>query len=69
MDHVIPLSLGGKTKWENMVAACGSCNSLKGNKTRMKPKKVPYVPTYYDLVAKRKQLDMTIKHEAWRNYI
>ena len=69
MDHVIPLSLGGKTKWENIVAACGSCNALKGNKTHMKPKKVPYVPTYYDLVAKRKQLDIQYKHEAWRNYI
>ena len=69
MDHVIPLSLGGKTKWDNMVAACGPCNTLKGNKTRMKPKCTPYEPDYYDLVAKRKQLDMPIKHEAWRTYI
>lgn len=69
MDHVIPLSLGGKTKWDNMVAACSPCNTLKGNKTRMKPKNKPYTPTYYDLVAKRKQLDMPIKHEAWRTYI
>ena len=69
MDHVIPLSLGGKTKWDNMVAACGPCNTLKGNKTRMKPKCTPYSPDYYDLVAKRKQLDMPIKHKAWRTYI
>ena len=69
MDHVIPLSLGGKTKWDNMVAACSPCNTLKSNKTRMKPKNKPYTPTYYDLVAKRKQLDMPIKHEAWRTYI
>jgi len=27
------------------------------------------VPSYYDLVAKRKQLDITFKHEAWRTYI
>ena len=52
-----------------MVAACGPCNTLKGNKTRMKPKCTPYEPDYYDLVAKRKQLDMPIKHEAWRTYI
>ena len=35
MDHVLPLSRGGKTTWENMVAACGPCNTMKGNKTNM----------------------------------
>ena len=25
-DHVIPKSKGGKTKWENVVAACSKCN-------------------------------------------
>mmetsp|Transcript_1703 Transcript_1703/g.3821 ORF Transcript_1703/g.3821 Transcript_1703/m.3821 type:complete len:304 (+) Transcript_1703:203-1114(+) len=32
MDHVVPLSKGGKTSWENMVAACSSCNQVKGDK-------------------------------------
>ena len=31
LDHVRPLSLGGKTNWENIVAACGPCNGKKGN--------------------------------------
>lgn len=33
IDHVIPRSLGGKTIWENVVSACRSCNTRKGNRT------------------------------------
>ena len=33
IDHVIPRSRGGDTSWENVVAACQSCNSRKGNRT------------------------------------
>ena len=32
-DHVIPRSRGGRTTWQNVVAACGSCNLRKGSKT------------------------------------
>ena len=31
-DHVIPLSKGGATIAENIVPACGRCNSSKGNR-------------------------------------
>jgi 5-methylcytosine-specific restriction endonuclease McrA len=33
LDHVIPLSKGGKYSASNVVAACGHCNTSKGNKT------------------------------------
>lgn len=33
MDHVIPLSRGGKDSKDNVVAACLHCNTSKGNKT------------------------------------
>ena len=69
LDHVIPLSKGGRTSWENIVAACMPCNTRKGNKTVMKPKREPYAPDYYDLVSKRKQMELKIKHPSWTNYI
>jgi len=33
IDHIVPVSKGGLNTWENMVAACHSCNSRKGNRT------------------------------------
>ena len=33
IDHVIPRRLGGKYAWDNLVAACPSCNHRKGGKT------------------------------------
>jgi 5-methylcytosine-specific restriction endonuclease McrA len=69
LDHVLPLSKGGKTSWTNIVAACGPCNSRKGNKTNMKPRRTPYAPSYYELVANRKQLEMHIAHPSWTAYL
>ncbi len=33
IDHVIPRSKGGQHTWDNVVIACGSCNSRKGDRT------------------------------------
>lgn len=33
IDHVIPQSKGGDSSWSNMVTACISCNSKKGDKS------------------------------------
>ncbi|XP_022745167.1 uncharacterized protein LOC111295742 isoform X2 [Durio zibethinus] len=45
IDHVLPVARGGEWKWENLVAACAKCNSMKGQKTpdeaNMKLIKVP----------------------------
>lgn len=32
LDHVIPISRGGRSSWENVVCACLPCNVRKGNK-------------------------------------
>ena len=69
LDHVKPLSLGGNTSWENIVAACGPCNTRKGNKLHMKPIVQPYRPDYYELVAKRKKLGFDVRHKSWLAYL
>jgi 5-methylcytosine-specific restriction endonuclease McrA len=33
LDHVLPRSMGGLTRWENVVAACRRCNLIKGART------------------------------------
>lgn len=33
IDHVVPISRGGKHSWQNVVCACINCNKIKGNKT------------------------------------
>jgi 5-methylcytosine-specific restriction endonuclease McrA len=33
LDHVIPISKGGKHSWDNVVTACERCNQAKGDRT------------------------------------
>lgn len=33
LDHVIPVSQGGKTTWQNVVCSCLRCNHKKGGRT------------------------------------
>ena len=44
-DHVVPRSRGGRTSWDNVVAACTRCNLAKGNQLPrecgMRPLTVP----------------------------
>lgn len=49
IDHVIPISRGGKSEFENCVTACRKCNGRKGNKlpseAQLYLKKRPIAPT------------------------
>jgi len=69
LDHVIPLSLGGKTTWENIATACNKCNGIKANRTNMKPVYVPYRPGYYELVRKKKQFEIEATHPSWEKWL
>lgn len=55
VDHVLPISRGGKWEWENLVTACAKCNSKKGQKTveeaNMNLMKVPKAPKEFDILA------------------
>jgi 5-methylcytosine-specific restriction endonuclease McrA len=50
IDHVMPRSRGGKDLWENLVAACTSCNNRKGNRTpeeaNMRLLRKPFRPSH-----------------------
>lgn len=69
LDHVHPISLGGKSVWDNSVTACGPCNAKKSNNTNVKPKIKPYKPSYYELVNKRKQLPFQVRHDSWLEFL
>lgn len=48
IDHVVPRHRGGQHVWENVVAACKTCNHRKGGKTiseaRMRLVRDPFRP-------------------------
>ena len=69
LDHVLPVSKGGKTTWENSTTACAPCNALKADKTHMKPRSKPYKPDYYDLVGKRKKMQFSVQHKDWLEFL
>lgn len=50
LDHVIPRSKGGLHTWNNVVAACETCNSVKGDRlpheANMTPKTKPKAPIH-----------------------
>lgn len=69
LDHVLPVSLGGKSTFENSVCACGTCNANKGNNHKIVPKVKPIKPTYYQLVAQRKKMPFELQHPSWAMYL
>lgn len=54
IDHIIPLSRGGKHIWNNVAIACACCNRRKGNKTPEEAKmilfKAPQAPKHPTVV-------------------
>ena len=70
LDHVVPRFHGGKTRWDNVVAACGSCNLEKAHFMKMKPMcGTPKKPTYYELVSKSQNMAITVPHESWAQFL
>lgn len=50
IDHILPKSRGGRDTWENLVAACVTCNNRKGDMTPeeagMELNRTPFRPSY-----------------------
>ena len=72
-DHVVPKSRGGKTRWDNVVAACQSCNLRKAAKTTsqagFKLKKVPTKPSPEVLLNKGKKFPPSDMHKSWTDFL
>lgn len=71
-DHVIPKVKGGKHNWENVVLSCQPCNSQKGDSMpvgKWKPKQQPYVPTFFELLEKRKKFPVIIDDQNWAQFL
>ncbi len=68
MDHVIPVSRGGSTSWQNIVTSCMPCNTRKGSKL-IQPARKPQQPSYYELANARKQLGFEPRHPSWQDYL
>ncbi|MFN4294168.1 MAG: HNH endonuclease [Thermoflexales bacterium] len=68
IDHVIPRSRGGRTEWENVVAACGACNRKKGNRTPeeagMTLLRKPHRPRFWAMT-----LLTMATNDVWRKYL
>ena len=72
-DHVIPRSRGGLTSWDNVVAACSSCNLVKGNRLPrdcgMEPATNPAEPSNHQLQNNGRAFPPNYLHESWRDFL
>ena len=72
-DHVIPRSYGGRTTWDNIVAACSPCNLKKGGRTpqeaRMPLRKVAAKPSMHQLQSQGRRFPPKYLHESWLDYL
>jgi len=70
LDHVVPVSRGGKSTWDNVVCSCIRCNVAKGNRL---PEEAgislivkPVKPRWHPLV--RLALNAG-PYECWKNFL
>lgn len=72
-DHVLPRSRGGRTTWENVVAACQVCNLQKGSRTpqecNMPVLRPARTPTAHELQKVGRKFPPNFLHESWNDYL
>lgn len=69
LDHVIPTSRGGRTRWENLVCCSVDVNSRKGNRTPaeagLKLIRKPRKPDAAELLLK----STPQRHDSWKHFV
>jgi 5-methylcytosine-specific restriction endonuclease McrA len=72
-DHVLPRSRGGRTTWENVVAACSPCNLRKGNRTLRQSglslRRAPLQPSAEELQNTGRKFPPNFLHESWMDFL
>ena len=72
-DHVVPRSRGGRTTWQNVVAACSPCNLRKANllpeQYGMTPLSKPAAANIWQLQENGRGFPPNYLHESWRDYL
>lgn len=70
VDHVVPVSKGGKTSWENTVPSCKACNFKKGDKLiselGWKMKITPKKPRW---ISPLSHVSKNIHRKSWSNFM
>lgn len=68
LDHIMPVSRGGKSTWLNCVLSCLACNHKKADRTpqeaKMPVKSVPARPSGKQLILKGAML-----RESWKPFL
>lgn len=72
-DHVVPRSRGGVTSWENVVAACSSCNLRKGSRSLrqagMSLRRAPRRPGAEELKNQGRKFPPNHLHDTWLDFL
>lgn len=72
IDHIVPIALGGKHAWDNVVACCQRCNNVKADRTpeeaKMKLLCRPKEPAFLPYLQKIYAADLA-GNIHWRKYL
>ena len=69
LDHILPISRGGRNSWENVVTACQKCNGKKGSylpeECGMKLLRPPRPPSWSPQIVVRMREDDPQEWKLW----
>ncbi|MHA7886576.1 HNH endonuclease, partial [Roseicyclus sp.] len=72
-DRVVPRARAGVTSWENVVAACSSCNLRKGSKSLRQSglnlRKPPRQPGAEELRNMGRKFPPNHLHDSWLDFL